>query len=461
MEKKGLDMTQGKPARLLLCFAVPMLIGSVFQLMYNMVDTVVVGRFVNVEALAAIGATSSAGAFLMQMGQGLTNAVSVIVAQAEGAKNRAYLRKAVAHGVYLVLLGGAVLGALAYFGAAPLLMLLGTPANILEQSVCYLQITGGLSVTLIAYNGVAAVLRAVGDSKTPLYFLILCSILNVVLDLAFVLILHWGVAGVAIATVISQGISAVLCLLYMVKKHPYLRPDRAAFSPDMGLLGEYCRIGIPLCIQSLFLCVGMFVITAVINSYGSDIVAAFTIGSKVEQLATISFSNIAFSFSVYAGQNYGAKQYARIAAGLKQGVAIISGLALVSTVVMWVFAQPISLLFMEGNNKAVLEGAVSMIRVESLFYVALGAIWTVNSALRGMGAVTITLISSIVELVLKIGVSVFLPLAVGYLGIWAAAPAGWVLGLVPSVLYLIRWFRKNAHPLPQAPEDCTPEATPG
>lgn len=440
--QKSIDMTQGNPAKLILLFAIPMLVGSVFQLLYNMVDTIVVGRFVSTEALAAIGATSSASSFFLMIGQGLTNSVSVVVSQAEGAKNTVLLKKAVAHAAYLILGGGVLLGALAFWGAGPLMRLLGAPENIIEQSILYLQITGGLCLALICYNGVSSILRAIGDSKTPLYFLIFSTLLNVVLDLLFVLVFDGGVAGVAIATVIAQGVSALLCVVYMLKKFPRLRPARSSFLLDGKILAEYLRIGLPMCLQSVLLSVGMFVITAVINSYGSDIVAAFTIGSKVEQLATISFSNIAFSFSVYAGQNFGAKKYFRISSGLKKGILIVSGLAVVSSVVMSLFAEPIAQIFMEEKNATVLSGAVSMIRIEAILYVALGAIWTVNSALRGIGAVKITVVSSIVELASKILFSLFLPIALGYVGIWIAAPAGWVLGLIPSTLYLLHWFRK-------------------
>lgn len=448
VKKKGksLDMTQGEPAKLLILFAIPMLIGSVFQLMYNMTDTVVVGRFVSVEALAAIGATSSTTSLLLMLGQGLTNAVSVVISQAEGAGQEERLKRCVSHAAYLVLLGSLVLGLLAFFGARPFLQFLGTPANILRDAVAYVQITGGLSVALTAYNGVSAVLRAIGDSRTPLYFLILCCLLNVGLDLVFVLAFQGGVPGVAIATVLAQAVSAVLCVLYMLRRHPRLRPDREAFRFDRSIMREYLRIGLPMCFQSLVLGIGMFVITAVINSFGSDIVAAYTIGSKVEQLATLSFSNVAFSFSVYAGQNYGAKLYGRIREGLKKGLLLIVGLSLLSTLVMLLFAQPIARLFLEENAAAVLEGAVAMIRVEACFFWALGAIWTVNSALRGMGKVRVALVSSVVELVCKIGVSVLLPLAVGYIGIWFAAPTGWVLGLIPSLIYLVHWFRRLEKP---------------
>ena len=438
---KNLDMTQGEPARLLVLFAIPMLIGGIFQLMYNMTDTLVVGRFASVDALAAIGATGSTTSLIMMLGQGLTNAVSVVISQAEGAGRQDRMKSCVAHAVYLVLAGSLVLGLASLFGARPFLSLLGTPENIIDDAVSYVQITGGLSIALIAYNGVAAVLRAIGDSKTPLYFLILCSLLNVVLDLVFVIAFHGGVPGVAIATVISQAVSVVLCVFYMVRRYPRLRPDAASFRFDGKIIREYLTIGLPMCFQSGVLCVGMFVITAVINSFGSDIVAAYTIGGKVEQLATLSFSNLAFSFSVYAGQNYGARLYRRIGEGLKKGLLIIVGLTILSSAVMLLFARPLAQIFLEEDVAAVLDGAVAMIRTEACFFWALGIIWAVNSTLRGMGLVRIALVSSIVELVCKIGISVTLSQVIGSAGIWVAAPSGWVLGLIPSLIYLLRWFR--------------------
>lgn len=443
-KRKSLDMTQGEPTKLLILFAIPMLIGGIFQLMYNMVDTIVVGRFVSIDALAAIGATSSTTMFIMFLGQSVTNAMSVIISQAEGARREDLLKRAVAHAVYLMLGVGVLLGALALFGARPMMTLLQTPQNIIDQSVTYIQITGGLTIALIAYNGVSSILRAIGDSKTPLYFLIFSSLLNVVLDLLFVLALNGGVAGVARATVLSQLVSAMLCTLYMLKKHPRLRPDKDAWQFDGGMIREYLRIGLPMCAQNMVLCVGMFVITAVINSNGSDIVAAYTIGSKVEQLATVSFSNFAFSFSVYSGQNFGAKKYERIKDGMKKGMLIIGGLALLSTVVMLIFARPIAMIFMDAsaaNTEFVLEAATAMVWIEAILYVALGSIWAVNSTLRGIGAVKITLVSSMVELVSKIGLSLLLPLFLGYIGIWMAAPIGWVLGLIPSLFFLFRWFK--------------------
>lgn len=446
MEKKrsaSLDMTRGNPTRLLVLFAIPMWIGGIFQLMYNLVDTIVVGRFVSIDALAAIGAAASTSMFIMMMGNGLTNGLSIIVSQAEGAKQEKRLKKAVAHAAYMVLMGGAILGLAAFFGARPLMTLLGAPENIIDRSVLYIQITGGLTIVQQVYNGLSSVLRAVGDSRTPLYFLIFSSLLNVGLDLLFVLGFKGGVSGVAYATVLSQAASAVLCGLYMTRRHRRLIPDRESWALDRAMIKEYLSIGLPMCAQSAVLCVGMFVITAVINSFGSDIVAAYTVGGKVEQLATVSFSNVAFSFSVYAGQNFGAKEFGRIKEGLKKGLLLVCGLAVVSTVIMLVFARPLALMFMDSPSEYVLTAAVSMVRIEAVFFWALGGIWTVNSALRGMGKVKATLLSSVVELAVKIGGSVLLPIWMGYTGIWISAPIGWVLGMVPSVIILLRWISKQ------------------
>lgn len=438
----NLDMTQGNPTKLLVLFAIPMWIGGVFQLLYNMVDTIVVGRFVSLDALAAIGATTSTTMFLMMMGNGLTNAISVIISQAEGARQDEGMKRSVTHAAYLTLAVGAILGAAAFFGARPLMKLLQAPPEILDQSVLYIQIVGGLMIGQTAYNGATSILRAIGDSRTPLYFLIFSSLLNVVLDLAFVLGLHAGVAGVAWATVISQIVSAVLCVGYMLKKYPKLCPDKEAWRLDTALLKDYLRIGLPMCVQSAVLSIGDMIITAVINSHGADIVAAYTIGSKVQNLATITFSNIAFSFSVYSGQNFGAKKYDRIKDGLKKGLTLICGLALFSAVVVIVFAKQLALIFMDSDAASqVLNAAISMIRIQGALFFALGAIWALNSALRGMGLISITLVSSAVELVSKIGFSLLLPLFMGYIGIWIAAPIGWVLGIIPSAIFLSRWFK--------------------
>jgi putative MATE family efflux protein len=428
------DMTQGNPMRLIIAFAIPMLIGSIFQSLYNTVDSAVLGRFVGAQALAGIGATGSTTFLMLSLAMGVTGAVSIVMAQFFGAKNEAMVKKATVSAIYLTLAAGIIMGMIGFAAARPIMELLGTPPDIIDLSVVYIQITCGLCIAQFTYNTAASILRALGDSKTPLYFLILCSLLNIVLDLFFVLVLHMTVDGVAYATVISQALSAVACIVFMFKKYPILRFDREDLQPDWKIIRKVAGLGLPMGLQSCLLSVGMMVITWVINGFGSDIVAAHTVGSKIEQLATLIFSQVAFSFSVYSGQNFGAKDLDRIKAGFRSAFCIVGGLSLISAAVCLIFKNQLILLFVKPEEAAIIRSTKDFILVQSLFFPALGWIWLYNSALKGIGNVRTTLISSIVELGSKISLSILLSKVFGYIGIWYAAPIGWVLGIIPSAL---------------------------
>lgn len=441
---KALDLTNGNPTKLLILFAVPMLIGSVFQLCYNMIDTIVLGKFVSPEALASVGATTSTTMMFTMAANAITNAITILISHAWGAKDEGRVRKTVGQSMLLTVCFSVLLGIIAFTCARPLMRLLGTPENIIEGSITYIVITCGLNIALTMYNATAQILRAIGDSRTPLYFLILCSLLNVVLDLAFVIALDAGVAGVAWATVISQIISAVLCLIYMWKKYPQLRFGPRDMKPDPKLLRSSADLALPMLLQNLSLSIGMLVISSVINSFGSDIVAAYTVGGKVEQIVVITFSQVAFSFSVYSGQNYGAKKYDRINEGMRSATRLILTAVAFSMAIMLLFAPQLATIFIDSSNTAILQSAVQMVRTEACFLPALGMIWLVNSCLRGIGAIKSTFISSIVELVSKIGLSILLSAIFGSAGIWFAAPIGWVLGLIPGVTFYFRsgWKEK-------------------
>lgn len=438
------DMTRGNPTKLLVMFAIPMMIGGVFQLMYNMVDTIVLGRFVGAGALASIGATTSTTACFLYFSTGITGAMSIVISQLLGSGDAARIRKAVANAIYLSVFFGVIIGLIAFFGARPLMMLLGTPDDIIDGSVLYIRITCGLIIAQIAYNAVASILKAIGDSKTPLYFLILCSFLNIILDLVFVLQFHMDVAGVAWATILSQFISAVLCFVYMHRKYEVLRFTRADMAFDKKINGDYLRYGLPMGATSCFLSVGMFVITGVINSFGSSVVAAYTVGSKVENVAVLLFNQFAFSCSVYTGQNFGAGDKERIYDGTKQAMRLVLGLSVVAAVLMLFFGKYVAMLFLDGGETEILSIACELIRIEAFFYPALGMVWLYNSALRGIGAVKPTIVSSVAELCCKIVISLTLSRVLGATGIWFAAPVGWVLGAAISiaVFYRGKWEKR-------------------
>ncbi|MBO5253364.1 MAG: MATE family efflux transporter [Clostridia bacterium] len=444
-KSKAIDMTQGNPVNLMLRFALPMMIGGVFQSLYHMVDSAVLGRYVGSEALAAIGSSSSSVHMLLMLATSITSAVSIVISQQIGSGNKEKIRTGMVSTIYLTVIVGVFLGLLSFFIARPLMQLLDTPENVIDGAVTYIKFIGGLCIISFTYNSASSILRAIGDSTTPLICLIICSVLNVIFDLIAVIAFDMGVAGVAIATLISQAISAVICIIYMFKKYPMLRITLADMKPDMKVTLEIFLMGAQMALQSALLSVGMMVITGVINGYGSNVVAAFTVGSNVQGLAAMLFSNFAFGFSVYVGQNYGARNIERIQRGVRHIFLLVGGLTLVATTLSLIFARFLVGLYVKAEEVEVVKASLSFVRIQACFFPFLGWIWLYNSTLKGMGKITITMISSFVELGSKIGLSILLPILMGsYIGIWYAAPIGWVLGIIPNIIYYYGGFWKKS-----------------
>ena len=433
-------MTSGKPLRLIIRFALPMLAGAVFQQLYNVIDMLVVGNAVGSRALAAIGATSSTTFLAMSLAMGLTNGFTVVASRYFGAKDTVMLRKTLAASIYISFISIVILAIVGWFGAEPLMRLLNTPGDIRADAILYVKICIGLSAGMVLYNCASSMLKAVGDSRTPLFFLIFSSILNVLLDLLFVLAFGMGVAGVAIATVISQFISAAACMVYMYKHFDIFRLTKADFkiSRDvLGALASILKIGLPMSLQSLLLSIGDMTITGVVNSAGTDVVAAYATGGRIMQFVMMFCMQIAMAFSVFAGQNIGAKQTERIKRAFRETTCIVALMSLCMTGIIFLFGDKFINLFISSNDthiNAIIPLARSMLRVYASFYIFLGAIWLYNFALRGMGDVLIPFISGFVELIMKVTLSIILFRFFGHMGIWFANPIGWVLGLVPSVI---------------------------
>ncbi|MBQ2667450.1 MAG: MATE family efflux transporter [Clostridia bacterium] len=447
MAKKSaaIDMTQGSPISLMLRFALPMMIGGVFQNLYHMVDSAVLGRYVGSEALAAIGSSSSTTHMLLMLATSITSAVSIVISQHIGSGNKEKIRSGMVSTIYLTVVVGILLGLISLVAARPLMNLLKTPDNIIDDAVLYIQFIGGFCIVSFTYNSASSILRAIGDSTTPLIFLIICSVLNVILDLVAVIGLNLEVAGVAIATLVSQAISAVLCILYMFKKYPFLRISVSDLKPDMKETFNIFFMGAQMALQSALLSVGMMVITRVINGYGSDVVAAFTVGSNVQNLAAMLFSNFAFGFSVYVGQNWGARNMERIQRGVRDIFLLLGGLTLFATLLSQIFARFLVGLYVNAEEVNVVAASLSFVRIQACFFPFLGWIWLFNSTMKGMGKIPITMASSFVELGSKIGLSILLPILMGsYVGIWYAAPIGWILGILPTAVYYYGGFWKKA-----------------
>lgn len=435
------DMTKGPPLRLIVKFAVPMLIGGVFQLFYNLIDMLIVGQVNGSRDLAAIGATAAATFFMLSVTMGLTTGFAIVMSQFFGAKRWRMVRTTLASAIYISAVCALVLALAGIFGSRPLMRVLQTPADIIDSAALYLQICIGGSLGFVVFNASSAILRAVGDSRTPLYFLILSSVLNVLLDLLFVLTFGMGVKGVAIATVIAQVISAACCVVYTLRRYPMFRLTRADMRFSKSNVTMIAKIGLSMGLQGFFLAIGDMTIAGVVNSFGTDVVAAYATGGRVQQFALLLLFTITEAFAVYAGQNLGARQFDRIRDGHKKIAAVIIGLCVLAALIMFGFGGVFVRLFISANDPhldEIVGIAKGFLRVSSCFYPFLGMILLFNNTMRGIGDALYPLISGIVEIVLKIGLAIGLGLAFGYVGVWFASPAGWVLGILPSC---IRYYR--------------------
>jgi putative MATE family efflux protein len=434
MEK---NMTDGKPLALILRFALPMLVGSVFQQLYGIVDMLVVGNVIGSRALAAVGASAAAYFFAMAVVIGMTTGFTAIAAKRYGGGDEASLKKSFAATAYISLGIIIALALMGLYGAAPLLRLLNTPEDIFPNAVAYLKIllTGGAGMVL--YNAAAALLRAVGDSRTPLIFLIVSSVLSMALDFVFIMGFGFGVEGAAYATVIAQCLSAAACLAYMARRFAVFRLKKPDWLPDRETVGAILRVGLPVSLQTMLLAVGDMAIFAVVNSFGADVTAAYATASRVMMTVMMFAMNLAMAYAVFAGQNLGAGNFARIRQGFRDTVVIMLALSLLMAGLVFVFGDAWVRFFIasaDAHIEAVAAVARNAMRVPAAFYVFLGAIWLYNYTLRGMGDVVVPFVSGMLELAAKVGLSVAFAYGFGYAGVWYAMPLGWVVGLVPSVV---------------------------
>ena len=299
-------MTKGNPTRLLLSFTMPMLVGNLFQQFYNIVDSIIVGQFVGADALAAVGATGSVNFLIFSLCFGMAAGVGIVISQYFGAKDEEYVKRAIVNAMYLLLASAAVMFVVGFGFARPFLIALHTPDNILGDAVLYMKVICCGIFTVAVYNGVSSILRALGDSKTPLVFLVISSFLNIALDLIFILTFHWGVFGAGFATVLSEGISGIGCLIWALRKNPYFKFRKDYMRVDTSIIKKCSRLGFPVAIQNAMIAVSCIALQSVVNTFGSTVVAAFTVTSRVEQIVQQPYGSLGTAMSTYAGQNMGA-----------------------------------------------------------------------------------------------------------------------------------------------------------
>ncbi len=436
------DMSSGKPARLLFFFMLPILGGNLFQQLYSMVDTFVVGRYVGVEALAAVGATGSMTFLILGFVVGLTAGFSVIISQKFGAKDPLSMRKAVAMSVLSACFLSLIVSTLAILTTKPLLQILRTPENIIDDSYSYLIIIYIGIVATIYYNLFAAILRALGDSRSPLYFLLIASALNIAGDLVAVIGLGMGVRGVAAATVLSQTISALLCLLYIYKKYPSLHLTSQDWKIDWPMIGRLLRIGLPSALQFSVCAIGVMIVQSVINESGSDTVAAYSVGVKIEQLVTQPLVTLGLAMATFSAQNLGSGRLDRVQQGIRSALLLCILFSALASGLVFLFGKQLALLFIEPSEQQVVAQTVQYLHIISYFFIPLGLIFVFRNTCQGLGSGLIPMLSSIQELIFRALVAVTLPPALGYVGICLSSPIAWIAAaLILVVAYKLQYTR--------------------
>ena len=419
-----INMTRGNTVRLLLTFSVPMLIGNIFQQLYNLADSVIVGQLIGADALAAIGATGSVTFFFFALCNGTGSAGGIVTSQFFGEGNDSKVKNCIINTAFIMIVVPLVIGTIAFFSASPLLRFLNTPENILSDAIAYMQIMCLNLFLVSAYNFVSSMLRALGDSKTPLYFLILSCLLNIILDLVFVYNLKMGVIGAGIATLISNVICSILCLAFAFKTNPYFKFTRADLHLNSAILWKCIRLGVPLSLQFSMIAISCMALQRVVNNFGAVAVAAFTATSRVEQLIHQPYQTLGAALSTYSGQNFGARNKERLMEGFRKSMLMMTIFSLAMLPVMQFFGNAITRLFVKDPD--VIAMGAKALAITSWFYVFLGIIYMVRGVLNGVGDAFFSLINGVTEIVGRFTFP-FILTAIPLFNVWGI---WWSVGIV-------------------------------
>ena len=436
------NMTHGNPTGLLLRFAIPMLIGNIFQQLYTLADSVIVGQFLGANALAAIGSTGSVTYLFFSVCNGISSGSSVVTSQYFGAGDDANTKRAIANAAYIMFTTALVMGIAAYLAAPGLLALMATPIEIRADATLYMRMSC-IGVPLVAvYNYASSMLRALGDSKTPLYFLIFSCILNIVLDIFCVYNLGLGIFGAALATIIAQVVSGVGCLLYALRTNPYFKLTKEDMRPDKQVIGKFVKLGLPMALQWSLIAISTTALQAFVNTVGTAVMAAFTTTNRIEGLVHMPYGSISAALATYAGQNYGAGDMKRVKEGLKNGMFLASIFTAVVMVVYLTMAEGIIGLFVKEQE--VIDLGARALRLTSWFYIFLALIYMCRGILNGIGDALFALINGVVEVIVRVSTPFLLVLipGVGLWSIWWTTGITWMLSALTCLWRYLSWRKK-------------------
>ena len=440
------DLTRGNPASLIIKFALPLLLGNIFQQLYQISDIIIVGRLISVDALAALGASAPIFFVILLVTLGFTGGLTVITAQRFGARDEDGVRRSVTHSLRACIILSLTFTILLLIFLHPILRWMNVPENIMEDAYKFMFVLGSALPVIVAYNLLSGFIRALGDSKTPLYFLIATTIVNILLNLFFISICNLGVIGSALGTLISITLSGICCTIYIAHRFPILRLKREDWKYDRFFMKEHLNIAIPMAIQFSVLSIGLLIVQKVCNSFGSDTIAAFTAALRIEQLATQPLVALGIAMATFSAQNFGAGMIKRIRNGVFYSSIISITFSIFIALLVRFVGRNMITIFSENVTEQIVNTGRQYLNISTLFYIFLGQIFIFRNTLQGMGQSIIPLMASFTELLMRSFAAMWMAKQIGYLGICWASPIAWVgAALVVYIGYFVTIRKINRH----------------
>ncbi len=450
------DLTQGKEGKQILIFALPMLLGNIFQQLYNVVDSIVVGNFVGKEALSAVGASYPLLFILISLIIGFGMGTTVIISQYFGAKNITKVKNAIDTLNIFLFFASVFTTIIGYFFCEIIFIKTDLPPELIPDATTYFKILMLGNVFMFGYNGVTSILRGLGDSKTPLYFLIIATVVNIILDLIFVVVFKWGVAGAAWATTISHAVSFIASVVYLNKHHEIIRFSFFNLTFDKDIFIKSLKIGTPSGMQQMFVALGMLALFSIVNKFGTDVIAAYSVAGRIDTFALLPAMNFSMALTAFVGQNIGAKRHDRVKKGLRASIFFMSSVAIVLTIIILIFSKQIMGIF--TPETAVINYGADYLIIVSSFYVTFSIMFAYNAVFRGAGDTIVPMLITLFALwAIRIPVSYILSMditvdsltqwtakPISETGIWWGIPIAWCVGMLFSIIYYFtgRWKRK-------------------
>lgn len=434
------DLTKGYPAKVIMLFAIPLMFGNIFQQLYNMADSMIVSTYVGTGALAAVGATGVVSNMLIGFINGLTQGFTILVANSFGAKDWKRMRQFIA-GTFVLTMGAVVvITVVGLVSIVTVLEMLNTPADIMSDAVSYVRIILAGTIFTAIYNMCANILRAVGDSKRPLYCLLVGVVMNILLDLLFVCVFKWGIQGAAYATVLSQALTCILCGGYLLFRYREILPKRDEWKLEQGQYSNLFTTGLSMGLMGCIVNIGTIVLQGAINDLGTDIVAAHTAARRVFDILMVVVYTVGIAMTTYVSQNMGAGLVDRVKRGVRHANLIVTGITTVLIVVCYLFAEPMLRWITHTEKAIIIDSGVSYLRIGVLFFYTLGPLFVFRCSLQGMGRKVVPLVASVLEMLIKVLSASLLVPAFGYMGVIFTEPISWI---VMTIWLALSYYAKS------------------